>query len=52
MNRKINQLLQGNLRVYFIVLIFFTALMACYSLPVAGGQLMVILALALYNRES
>lgn len=52
MNRKINQLLQGNLRVYFVVLIFFTALMACYSLPVAGGQLMVILALALYNRES
>ena len=31
MNRKLNQLLQGNLRVYFMVLILFTAMMATYS---------------------
>ena len=52
MNRKITQLLQGNLRVYFIALIIFAAMMACYSLPVAVGQFVVIIALSLYNRES
>ena len=51
LNRKLTQLLQGNLRVYFIVLIVFTAMTACYSIPVAAGQLVVVIALALYNRE-
>ena len=33
LNRKITQLLQGNLRVYFVALMVFTAMMACYSVP-------------------
>ena len=52
MNRKLNQLLQGNLRIYFVVLILFTAMMATYSWKAAAGQLAIVLALALYNRES
>ena len=52
MNRKLNQLLQGNLRVYFMVLILFTAMMATYSWKAAAGQLTIVLALALYNREN
>ena len=52
MNRKLNQLLQGNLRIYFVVLILFTAMMATYSWKVAAGQLAIVLALALYNREN
>ena len=52
MNRKLNQLLQGNLRVYFMVLILFTAMMATYSWKAAAGQLAIVLALALYNREN
>ena len=52
MNRKLNQLLQGNLRIYFVVLILFTAMMATYSWQTAAGQLAIVLALALYKREN
>ena len=52
MNRKLNQLLQGNLRIYFAVLVLFTAMMATYSWKAAVGQLAIVLALALYNREN
>jgi len=52
LNRKLTKLLQGNLQVYFVVLLLFTALMACYSLPVAAGQLIVVIALGLYNRRT
>ena len=52
MNRKLNQLLQGNLRIYFAVLILFTAMMATYSWKAAAGQLAIVLALSLYNREN
>ena len=52
MNRKITKLLQSNLQVYFLAMILFTALMACYSLPVALGQLAIIMALGLYNRQT
>ena len=52
MNRKLNQLLQGNLRIYFVVLILFTAMMATYSWKTAAGQLAIVLALGLYKREN
>ena len=52
MNRKLTKLLQGNLQIYFVVLLFFTALMACYSLPVALGQLVIVIVLGLYNRQN
>ena len=52
MNRKITKLLHNNLQIYFIALILFTALMACYSIPVALGQLAVVIALSLYNRHT
>ena len=52
MNRKITKLLQNNLQIYFVALLLFTALMACYSLPVALGQLAIVIALSLYNRQT
>ena len=52
MNRKLTKLLQGNLQIYFITLLMFTALMACYSLPMAAGMLAVVIALGLYNRHT
>ena len=52
MNRKITKLLQGNLQVYFVVLVLFTAMMACYSPTVAVLQLGIVVLLALYNRQT
>ena len=52
MNQKLTQLLQGNHQVYFVALILFTALMACYSVPVALGQLGIVLVLSLYTRSA
>ena len=51
MNRKLNKLLQPSFRLYFICLTVFALLSAAFSWPLAGIELAVVAALALYSRE-
>jgi len=52
MNRKLAQLFQPSLQLYFICLVVFAALSALYSLPLAGAELAVVACLWVYDRES
>ena len=52
MNRKLPQLLQPSLQLYFICLILFALASAMFSLPLAILELAVVVLLALYHRSS
>ena len=52
MNRKIAQLFQPRLQLYFVCLIVFALLSALYSVPLAVTELVIVLGLGLYNREN
>jgi len=52
LNRKLTQVLQPRLQLYFICLILFALLSARYSLPLAGAELLIVAALGLYNRAN
>ena len=52
MNRKLLKLLQPSVQLYFICLIFFALVSAFYSLPLAAGELAVILCLGLYSQAN
>ena len=49
MNRKLPQLLQPSLQLYFICLILFALASAMFSLPLAILELAVVVLLALYH---
>jgi len=52
LNRKIAQLFQPRLQLYFVCLIVFALLSALYSVPLAVTELVIVLGLGLYNREN
>ena len=52
LNRKLPQLLQPSLQLYFICLILFALASAMFSLPLAILELAVVVLLALYHRSS
>ena len=52
MNRKIAQLFQPRLQLYFVCLVVFALLSALYSVPLAAAELVIVLGLGLYNREN
>ena len=52
MNRKLAQLFQPRVQLYFVCLVVFALVSALYSLPLAGAELAVVVCLGLYNRES
>ena len=52
MNRKLPQLLQPSLQLYFVCLILFALASAMFSLPLAILELAVVVLLALYHRSS
>ena len=52
MNRKIAQLFQPRLQLYFVCLIVFALLSALYSVPLAVTELVIVLGLGLYNRDN
>ena len=51
-HRKIAQILQPSFQLYFVCLIAFAVITACFSLPVAAGETVCIILLALYNRNN
>ena len=52
MNRKISHLFQSSFHLHFLCLIVFALLSALYSIPLAAGELVVIILLAVYNKLS
>ena len=52
MNRKLLKLLQPSVQLYFVCLILFPLVSAFYSLPLAAGELAVILCLGLYSQAN
>lgn len=52
MNRKLAQLFQPSVRLYFLCLILFALLSALYSIPMALLQLVIVAALFLYHQEN
>ena len=52
MSRKITQLFHPSFQLYFVCLTLFALLTAIYSLPLAGLELVVVLALVFYNRQN
>lgn len=52
LNRKLAQLFQPRVQLYFVCLVVFALVSALYSLPLAGAELAVVVCLGLYNRES
>ena len=52
LNRKLPQLLQPSLQLYFVCLILFALASAMFSLPLAILELAVVVLLALYHRSS
>ena len=51
MNRKLPQLLQPSLQLYFICLVLFALASAMFSLPLAVLELAVVVVLALHHRS-
>jgi len=51
-HRKIAQILQPRFQLYFACLTVFAVITACFSLPVAAGEAVCIMLLALYNRNN
>ena len=51
MNRKLPQLLQPSLQLYFICLVLFALASAMFSLPLAVLELAVVVLLALQHRS-
>ncbi len=49
---KLSRLLEPSLRLYFLCLVAFAALSALFSLPLAAGELAVVVLLYLYFRRS
>lgn len=49
---KLSRLLEPSLRLYFLCLVAFAALSALFSLPLATGELAVVVLLYLYFRRS
>ena len=52
MNRKLAQLFQPSVRLYFLCLVLFALLSALYSVPMALLQLVIVAALFLYHQEN
>ena len=52
MNRKLAQLFQPRVQLYFVCLVVFALVSALYSLPLAGAELAVVVCLGLYNRRA
>ena len=51
MNRKLPQLLQPSLQLYFICLVLFALASAMFTLPLAVLELAVVVLLALHHRS-
>ena len=51
MNRKLPQLLQPSLQLYFVCLVLFALVSALFSWPLAVLELAVVVLLALYHRS-
>ena len=52
MNRKLHQLFQPSLQLYFVCLVVFALASALFSLPLAVLELMVVALLGLYHRAN
>ena len=52
MNRKLHQLFQPSLQLYFVCLVVFALASALFSLPLAALELVVVALLGLYHRAN
>ena len=52
MNRKLHQLFQPSLQLYFVCLVVFALASALFSLPLAALELVVVALLGLYHRAT
>ena len=51
MNRKLHQLFQPSLQLYFVCLVVFALASALFSLPLAALELVVVALLGLYHQS-